>query len=59
MRLVYKHSPRLAHLTHYVGDVRTTNLGLLDRYLLKARVQPPHEDPLPIALARGEPICAY
>ena len=34
--LVYKHRPRFSFLTHYVGDVRVHNAGILDRYQLKS-----------------------
>lgn len=36
VRLVYRHKPRFSYLTHYVGDVRITNAGILDRYQLKS-----------------------
>ena len=36
VRLAYRHRPRFSHLTHYVGDVRLTNLAIYDRYLLKS-----------------------
>ncbi len=34
--LVYKNKPRYSHITHYVGDVRIHNAGILDRYQLKS-----------------------